>query len=157
MIWEVSRVSGSLYAPLFIVTFFTSQTRFSFFPGSLLNSFSLTLFFKQACMFLKFLKDIYCCNNRKKALCSVFPNTFFQLDPVEKDKVTDWAKCLRSSRFPSLLVMNTNFITESIIIITSNSTLLTFKWLRMENAEISHEWIFLRVWNTVHTILYHFR
>lgn len=78
---------------LFIAPSFISQTRFSFFPGSLLNSFSCTFFFLKNFP-LKFLKGQYSCNNRKKALCYVFPHTFFQLDPIGKDKITDCARCL---------------------------------------------------------------
>lgn len=107
------RVSGRLYTSLFIVTLFFSQTRFPFSPGSLLNSYSLLPQTSAHC-FGSFLRDIYCCNSRRKVLCYIFPNNFFQLDLVKKNKVTDCAQCLSVPRFLSMLKMNINFISKSI-------------------------------------------
>lgn len=50
------RVSGRLNALLFTVTSFISQTRFSFSPGSLLNSLSLSSSSNKYAWLLKFLK-----------------------------------------------------------------------------------------------------
>lgn len=123
---------------------FISQARFSFLPGSLLNSFFSYFLLSQASLhcFWSFLRDIYCCNNRKKGPCYVFPNTVFQLDPVEKDKVTDCAKCLSTPKFPSALAIHKLYCWVYTLT-TNNSTLLPFKWLIMENTKKFPMHIFL--------------